>query len=210
MSTPSSPAKISRAAKTSRAESQAATRERLIETAERLIVTESIPALSLRRLCAEAGFTQGAFYSNFASKEALLLEVMERHLDKQYQRLAAVERQAAGSDPDTVFAAVANWLGEHGQRREWAALSAELRLQAFRDPEFGKQLNAADRRITAKFASLIDEMGAEIGMKPVIPSHTVAETMFGIWYSIMLREPEKIAPEKLFVTVLRRMMEGRG
>ena len=60
----------------SRRQSQAETRAKLIESAERLMIAHSIPALSVRQLCAAAGFTQGAFYSNLESKELLLPEVM--------------------------------------------------------------------------------------------------------------------------------------
>ncbi|HOB13879.1 MAG TPA: helix-turn-helix domain-containing protein, partial [Novosphingobium sp.] len=67
----------------SREDSQAATRTALLDAAEELILESSMPGLSLRAVCTRAGFTQGAFYSNFASREELLLAVMERNLEER-------------------------------------------------------------------------------------------------------------------------------
>ena len=75
-----------------RSESQARTRAALLDAAEALIVEHSIPALSLRAVCTRAGYTQGAFYSNFADREELLLEVMERNLE---QKAASLEQMLA-------------------------------------------------------------------------------------------------------------------
>lgn len=73
-----------------RSESQVRTRAALLDAAEALIVEHSIPALSLRAVCTRAGYTQGAFYSNFADREELLLEVMERNLE---QKAASLEQR---------------------------------------------------------------------------------------------------------------------
>ncbi|MFG9843632.1 TetR/AcrR family transcriptional regulator [Pseudomonas aeruginosa] len=75
-----------------RSESQVRTRAALLDAAEALIVEHSIPALSLRAVCTRAGYTQGAFYSNFADREELLLEVMERNLE---QKAASLEQMLA-------------------------------------------------------------------------------------------------------------------
>ena len=67
----------------SRSQSQALTREALLDAAEILILEQSIPGMSLRAVCTQAGFSQGASYSNFANREELLLAVMERNLEQK-------------------------------------------------------------------------------------------------------------------------------
>ena len=59
------------------------TREALLDAAEILILEQSIPGMSLRAVCTQAGFSQGASYSNFANREELLLAVMERWLRRR-------------------------------------------------------------------------------------------------------------------------------
>ncbi|MCK8784279.1 TetR/AcrR family transcriptional regulator [Roseomonas sp. NAR14] len=195
------------AAYRTRAESQAATRERLLAAAARLIVTESIPGLSLRRLCVEAGFTQGAFYSNFAGKEALLLEVMERHLAAQQADLAAVAASLRDADAERSFATLAGWLRDLGARREWATLALELRLHAQRDPAFAARLRVAEARVTAGFAGLLEGLADRLGLRPALPATTLAETLLGLWYAVVLRDGGDAMPEAVFVAVLRRMLE---
>ena len=71
----------------SRSQSQALTREALLDAAEILILEQSIPGMSLRAVCTQAGFSQGASYSNFANREELLLAVMERNLEQKARSL---------------------------------------------------------------------------------------------------------------------------
>ena len=52
----------------SRAESQAQTREQLIQTARRMFVSDGFLGTSLEKVAAEAGYSKGAVYSNFSSK----------------------------------------------------------------------------------------------------------------------------------------------
>src|SRR4051812_6662811 len=64
-----------------RAERQARTRTELIDAAERLFTGEGFHATSLGAVADEAGYTKGAVYSNFASKEDLFFAVYERRVE---------------------------------------------------------------------------------------------------------------------------------
>lgn len=68
-------------ARLSRAESQAQTRELLIETARRLFVSDGFLGTSLEKVAATAGYSKGAVYSNFDGKAALFLAVMDANLE---------------------------------------------------------------------------------------------------------------------------------
>src|SRR4029079_11737574 len=65
----------------SRAERREQTRDDLIAAADRLFVEGGFHATSLDQIAAAAGFTKGAVYSNFASKEDLFFAVYERRAD---------------------------------------------------------------------------------------------------------------------------------
>ena len=64
----------------SRAQMQEETRSRLIEAANDIIAEGGVAAASIRGVCERAGFSQGAFYSNFADKEELLLALLEQQM----------------------------------------------------------------------------------------------------------------------------------
>ena len=64
--------------RSTRAEKKAATREQLLAAAERIATRDGFARISIDRVAEEAGLTKGAFYSNFDSKDELLLEVVAR------------------------------------------------------------------------------------------------------------------------------------
>ena len=67
----------------------------MLAAAKRLFVDRGFGGTSLRDIAAEAGYTQGAFYSNFASKEELFVELMRERSQTQVADIARVL-----SDPD--------------------------------------------------------------------------------------------------------------
>ena len=59
-----------------RQEAKAQTRARLIESADKMFRRLGYEAAKLEDIAEEAGFTKGAMYFHFASKEALFLELL--------------------------------------------------------------------------------------------------------------------------------------
>jgi AcrR family transcriptional regulator len=58
------------------------TRDRLFEAAAHVFETRGIGAASIEAIAAAAGFTRGAFYSNFASKDDLIIAMLEDHVER--------------------------------------------------------------------------------------------------------------------------------
>lgn len=78
------------------------TKERILDTAERLFADHGFPATSLRDITQEAGVNLAAVNYHFGGKEGLLIEVLERKIAPvNRSRLAQLEEleTAAGSDP---------------------------------------------------------------------------------------------------------------
>ena len=63
-----------------REESRAVTREKLLASAYEVMAREGYEGASIDRIAEEAGFSKGAFYSNFESKDEIFLELLETHL----------------------------------------------------------------------------------------------------------------------------------
>ena len=58
----------------------AQTRERLLEAAARVYARGGFGGATLDEVAAEAGFTKGAVYGHFGSKENLLVALLDEHL----------------------------------------------------------------------------------------------------------------------------------
>jgi len=70
-----------------RAERQAQTREELLEAAARVFVRRGFQGSSVEEITAEAGYTRGAFYSNFDSKEELFVELLNERVYARYTEM---------------------------------------------------------------------------------------------------------------------------
>lgn len=57
------------------------TKEKLFDAAARLFEERGISAASIEMIAAAAGFTRGAFYSNFDSKDDLIVAMLEHHVE---------------------------------------------------------------------------------------------------------------------------------
>jgi AcrR family transcriptional regulator len=77
-----------------RAESQARTRAALLQAGADVFVERGFAGSSVEAIAARAGFTRGAFYSNFASKEELFAELLQERVYAVYRHMA--ERLLSG------------------------------------------------------------------------------------------------------------------
>src|SRR4051812_4004927 len=118
-----------------RAERQAQTRRELLDAAERLFTAQGFHATSLDAVADEAGYTRGAVYSNFASKEDLFFAIYERRVETFLPEL----RQALHATTDVGEALLAV-TSAHRARREreqdgWLAVFLEFWTHVLRHPE---------------------------------------------------------------------------
>src|SRR5712692_8018901 len=70
-----------------RAEQKVETRERLRDAAAEVFIRHGFEGASVEEISAEAGYTRGAFYSNYASKEELFFEVLQERAYQEYTRI---------------------------------------------------------------------------------------------------------------------------
>jgi AcrR family transcriptional regulator len=128
------------------------TQARLMVAATELFAIKSVQAASVEEICERAGFTRGAFYSNFDSKDELCLELVRQRGEK----LLVTVGQALAEVPDapltehTLAEVIAKSLVvfEAGFALDdnWVLVRNELRLYARRNPAFRPALLGAEQR----------------------------------------------------------------
>ncbi len=62
------------------------TRDKLFEAAARVFEEQGIGGVSIEAIAAAAGFSRGAFYSNFKSKDELIIAMIEDHVEQSIRR----------------------------------------------------------------------------------------------------------------------------
>jgi AcrR family transcriptional regulator len=146
----------------SRVEQQQRTRERVIDAAERLFVDEGFHAVSVDRVAAEAGYTKGAVYSNFHSKEDLFFAVYER---RAARGIAELEGQfAAARDSGEAMDAVANSImRRRGRDDGWLAAFFEFWAHVVRRPALRARFGEIHLRAQEPFVRAIEAHARERG-----------------------------------------------
>jgi AcrR family transcriptional regulator len=148
------------------------TRDALITAAMRVFARDGYAGASVDAIAAQAGYTVGALYSNFATKQELFLAVFERHCAGQLAALQAIGESA--TSPQQLLAAVsARFATLDEQQREWWQLSAELWLYAQRHP------NAA-----ARLAALQAEVGQVIARAFARDGHPLSDELAAVIYAL--------------------------
>jgi AcrR family transcriptional regulator len=134
-----------------RAERQRRTRDELVDAAERLFSKQGFHATSIDALAAEAGFTKGAVYSNFESKEDLFFAVYERRVDRRVEQMEAAVRGAP-----TLQEALVGLIPGAGGRPEaddgWLAVFFEFWAHVLRHPELRARFAEQHRRVIEPLA----------------------------------------------------------
>src|SRR3954463_1333645 len=125
----------------SRAERRARTRDDLVAAADELFSANGFHATSVDAVADAAGYTKGAVYSNFASKEDLFLAVYARRADGAVE---GVERVlAAAPDPITGIGTLSRQLVERrGGRGGWLPVFFEFWAHVLRHPELRERFAA--------------------------------------------------------------------
>ena len=114
-----------------REESQAITRERILQTAGDIVARDGYDGASVERIAETAGYSKGAFYSNFASKEEVISQLLAGYSGHV---VIDLEQALEGlSDVTAVIDAVARWSDSRAAEMKWGLLAIELLRRAHRD-----------------------------------------------------------------------------
>jgi AcrR family transcriptional regulator len=190
-----------------RAQRQARTRKELVDAAERLFTAQGFHATSLDAVAAEAGFTKGAVYSNFASKEDLFFAVYERRVDG---RVAEVERTLEAAP--TVREGIDRIIPTGGDRPQasdgWMAVFFEFWAHVLRHPELRERFAAQHRRIIDVLATAMVESAEEMQDDP----HKLATARYAMQLGLQLERltrPDAVDAE-LGLRMGRLLMDEGG
>jgi AcrR family transcriptional regulator len=138
-----------------RAESQARTRVLIVQAATRLFLIDGFQVTSLEQIGEQAGFTRGAVYSNFPSKTAIGIAVIDELYSREAQRLEAALNAAESADD--WFDALAAWADITIGDPQWTRLEIELAASSAHDDHYRAATAARYQAMRARWADLFAE-----------------------------------------------------
>jgi AcrR family transcriptional regulator len=192
-----------------RKERQAHTRDRLMRSAATVAARRGLERASLDEVAEHAGFTKGAVYANFESKEGLFLAMLDAHFA---ERLEELDRILSTEDhPDSQAREAAEGLmrsldAEPG----WHRLFFEFAVYAARNERFRVQLVARYKALRGRVAELLTRRAERLGLEPEVPPGDVAAMTFAMVNGIALErmlEPEAV-PDDLFPEMMAIFFSG--
>ncbi|GAA2904616.1 AcrR family transcriptional regulator [Microbacterium keratanolyticum] len=167
------------------------TRARLLDAAAQVFAEVGLEGASVENICERAGFTRGAFYSNFESKDALFLEltsvVAAARLETIRARIDAfVARGMLGSDLDALE--LVHQIMETGMDdRLDVMLMSEIRNHALRSPLFAEAYLVQEQKMTASIEGIIRGIVDSGAFSLRVDVSTAAHLLTSIWEGTMVR-----------------------
>ena len=133
------------------------TRSLLLDAAEDVFAEKGFTPATLDDIAHAAGYTKGAIYKHFATKEDLFLAVSDRYWRRYFDNFAEVLSSATEVGAPELDAIAARWRQLSLDRgAEHAALGHEFTLYLLRNPE-------ARERVAAKRSEVVEALSDFIG-----------------------------------------------
>jgi AcrR family transcriptional regulator len=168
---------VKKAKRLTRQESQQDTRRRLLQAAEQAFIRQGFDAASVEQIAENAGFSRGAFYSNFRSKDELFIEVLQIRRREIEAGLDAIIRRER--NPAARLRAVLDWYVNEDLNRGWIILEAEFTLRALRNRGARSRLAKFHRQRIADYSALVTQYFNESKTEALAPSAVIAVALFG-------------------------------
>jgi AcrR family transcriptional regulator len=205
---PASP-KLDRRRSTSKPQpGDATSREQLLAAASRVFARAGYHGASMSEIAAEAGFSKGALYWNFASKEDLFFALLDE-LDGQLRALIAAtatmpkERERTGELSRGLSAVLTN-------ARDVVLLFHEYSALAVRDPKVAARYVERNARLREEIAAAVRLRHEAIDVPLTMPAEDFATALIALVDGLsiqQLTEPDAV-PEELFGQIAALIEDG--
>jgi AcrR family transcriptional regulator len=159
-----------------RREKQQRTRSALLSAAVELFSERGLEGTSVDEIAQSAGYTKGAFYANFKSKEELFLVMLDERFSEALERL---ERMLAGThEPQEEATAAAADFIHFAIDREWPTLSFQFLAYAAQNEEFRQELATRQKAMREQMANVFKRWKQGFGAEFPLPVEDITAMTF--------------------------------
>ena len=163
-----------------------ATRRKLLRAAERIFARDGFEAARLEDIAAAAGYTRGAFYANFDSKEELFMALLEDFVQRRIADIRALVARAENAEKQAD--ALRDYYARVATQRGWALIFLEYKLFAIRHPEVRARLQSRVRRLRAPGIEILQNLSAALERKTPVSSTATAIAMAALSNALLLEQ----------------------
>ncbi|WP_162235745.1 MULTISPECIES: TetR/AcrR family transcriptional regulator [unclassified Plantibacter] len=167
------------------------TRERLVDAAYEVFAELGVHAASVEQISERAGFTRGAFYSNFESKEELFFALESRENQLRLDRLEAGLQTVSPSLLDaagrytegSLEALIRAFLELQPDDRRWCLVQSEFRMLAMRDSGVAARYLQHQESAGRQLAAWLDQAAGLARVRFTIPTPDIANIVVALYES---------------------------
>ncbi|WP_307793885.1 TetR/AcrR family transcriptional regulator [Actinotalea soli] len=166
---------------------RANTRARILDAAAAVFAEKGLNGATVDDLVSAAGYTRGAFYSNFSTKEDVFYALYE----KQSALMVGLVRDAVqAGDPDEFdlagLGAILEALRPHA--RIWYLLQTEAQLHSMRTPDSGTRFQEQSAGFEGEIAEILVDVLGRLGRRPTVSSVQLADVLTSLYIRGLARE----------------------
>jgi AcrR family transcriptional regulator len=163
------------------------TRSLLLDAAEDVFAEKGYAPATLDDIAHSAGYTKGAIYKHFSTKEDLFLAVSDRYWRRYFDNFAEVVLAATQVGARERDAIAKRWHRLSRDRgAEHAALGHEFMLYLLRNPDARKRVAAKRSEVVAALSEFIVEGVTRLGATLLISPQAFAQILIATSDSVVL------------------------
>lgn len=171
-----------------RVEQQARLRQSILDAALGVFRRTGFAAATIQEIAELAGCTRGSVYLHFQSKEALLITVLEEHLDAQVAGLR--QRVSEAHSAEALMDLIVDLPGSapspgRSAMRNTAAMADAIHSSA--DPELGERVRAIQVVIDREYGAILDRLAALLGIELPLPGAELAPMVVALRQGVLER-----------------------
>jgi AcrR family transcriptional regulator len=187
-----------------REQSKDQTRLRLLDAAQAIFMKKGFVATSVEDIAEAAGYTRGAFYSNFRSKPELFLELLRRDHEEMQAALKSIFEE--GATRESMEAQVLDYYSKLPRDDKCFLLWMEAKLLAARDGRFRVKFNAFLHEKLGQMSEYIRAFSARAGTPLLLPAETLAMGLMGLCEGVQFLHT--IDPQNVTIDTAEAVLAG--
>lgn len=168
-----------------RAETKEQTHRSLLDAAERVFVKMGYHGATLDLIAADAGFTKGAVYWHFKSKEALFLELLADGMKRNAEDAGRIVSLLA-EKPAALDEVLGEWFDRFDAMSNVPLLGLEMDMEARRNPSFAALLEQVVSKQRRAVCQILDRYFDLVDRDPPLPVDELAATMIALAKAVAL------------------------
>ncbi|MGA4788235.1 TetR/AcrR family transcriptional regulator [Nocardia sp. AB354] len=142
---------------------RAETRQRMLQAAYEVFAEQGLGRTKPEQICERAGYTRGAFYSQFGSMDELFLIMWAERSAQLLADVTAVLDREPVTDVRGVRQVVDHFLAAVPTDDKWFRISLEFTAHALRNPELRQVMVAREESIVAALLPVIETLLERVG-----------------------------------------------